>query len=742
MKRFLAFLLTAAMLLALLPAVSAAEDPDHGSFETAQELTVNQTVTENLSDFDDLDYYRVELSQPGRLSLQFLHDYVESSVNGDTFWRVGLYRTEDTGGFSELVTYYLTGDNKGSECGSIGLPAGTYYILIRSNGTYFSSFSDTSYTLTADFEASEVWEKEPNEDSVHATELPLNTRFSGSLLDFEDRDYYKIEVTEPGRLSLLFRHDYVGSSANDAFWRVGLYRTEDTGGFSEMVSYDFTGADKGAGRGSIGLPKGTYYILVKGNGIYRSCFSDIPYALTADFEPSEVWEQEDNDDFPRATELPLNTRFSGSLMHFHDKDYYKFEVTEPGCLSLLFCHDYVDVPENKDVFWRVSLYRTEDTGGFSEMVSYDFTGADKGAERGSIGLPEGTYYILVKGNGTYFSCYSDTPYTLTAEFEPSEVWEQEVNDDFPQATELPLNTGFSGSLMHFRDQDYYKFEVTEPGPVRMTFSHEYFDSKDTYWAAYLYKADENGGHSEITSEDFPGSSTRTECKFSDLPAGVYYLLIKSNGSYSGSFSDTPYTVTLSTPHVCDGGPDCPSHSMKDVDKTQWYHESVDYVISHGLMGGTSLTTFEPHSTTTRAMVVTVLHRLSGDGNTDYKMTFRDVPEGQWYTEAIRWGAKNRIVGGHTPWKFSPDDPVTREQMAAILYRYADYKGYDVSARADLSGFRDVRDISFWALANMQWANAEGLIGGMPDKTIDPTGDAERCQVAAILMRFCENIVNE
>ncbi len=120
------------------------------------------------------------------------------------------------------------------------------------------------------------------------------------------------------------------------------------------------------------------------------------------------------------------------------------------------------------------------------------------------------------------------------------------------------------------------------------------------------------------------------------------------------------------------------------------------------------------------------------------MSFEDVADGQWYTEAIRWAASTGIVKGCGNEKFRPDDAVTREQLAAILYRYADYKGYGVTDAADLSKFTDNSEISAWAEDALVWANASGLIEGDGSKLM-PKGNAERCQLAAILHRFCENV---
>ena len=184
---------------------------------------------------------------------------------------------------------------------------------------------------------------------------------------------------------------------------------------------------------------------------------------------------------------------------------------------------------------------------------------------------------------------------------------------------------------------------------------------------------------------------------------------------------------------------CPSEDFTDVDQELWYHEGIDYAIEQGLMNGTSSTTFEPGSTTTRGMIVTILYRLEG-APAAAASSFQDVADGQWYTDAVAWAAANGIVTGYDANTFGPMDPITREQMAAILYRYAAYKGYDVSQKADLSKYQDQSAIGAYAKDAMAWANAAGLITGITDTTLSPQGSAIRAQAATILMRFCESVV--
>lgn len=176
----------------------------------------------------------------------------------------------------------------------------------------------------------------------------------------------------------------------------------------------------------------------------------------------------------------------------------------------------------------------------------------------------------------------------------------------------------------------------------------------------------------------------------------------------------------------------------DVASSAWYAEAVRYVYANGMMNGTSATQFSPNATTNRAMIVTILYRLEGSPAASAS-SFTDVVAGSYYADAVNWAAANGIVNGVTETSFAPTSAVTREQMAAILYRYAQFKGYDVTASNDLSSYVDASQISAYATTAMQWANAEGLITGSTSTTLNPVGNATRAEVATILMRFCENI---
>ena len=215
---------------------------------------------------------------------------------------------------------------------------------------------------------------------------------------------------------------------------------------------------------------------------------------------------------------------------------------------------------------------------------------------------------------------------------------------------------------------------------------------------------------------------------------------KEDGSYTFTQPDGKVTITVtfkekSAVSHCPRDESCPMAPFTDADRTAWYHDGVHYCVEHGLMVGTSADTFEPNITTTRGMIATILWRLEGSPMVDTAMNYTDVPSGSWYEEAIRWADSTGVVLGYGDGTFGPDDLITREQMAAMLWRYAGKP----QAESSLADFTDGSETSQWAESAMVWAVEQGLIEGMGNAQLNPQGQATRAQAATILMRFAEKI---
>lgn len=183
-------------------------------------------------------------------------------------------------------------------------------------------------------------------------------------------------------------------------------------------------------------------------------------------------------------------------------------------------------------------------------------------------------------------------------------------------------------------------------------------------------------------------------------------------------------------------------TFSDVKESDWFYKGVSYVVENGMMNGVGDNQFAPNAPLTREMLAVVLYNMEKQPESTGVNPFADVKADMWYTDAIVWANANGIVAGYDDSTFGLGDSITREQLAAILYRYAQLKGYDVTEKADLTGYTDSTSISSYAVEAMQWANANGIVNGMTETTLAPQGTATRAQVATMLMNFCENVVTE
>ena len=248
---------------------------------------------------------------------------------------------------------------------------------------------------------------------------------------------------------------------------------------------------------------------------------------------------------------------------------------------------------------------------------------------------------------------------------------------------------------------------------------------------YVTLTFETRGGSELDELRVPAGTTVDLSDYSSERAGYDFALWYPDESFSGSideiYMDRDKTVYAAWEPFADAAPG------------DWFYGDLVYVYENGLMDGVSETLFAPDGAVTRGMIVTILHRLEGGPVVNYLMPFTDVAEGAWYAEAVRWAASEGIVTGVSETAFAPDEPITREQFAAILWRYAKYKGHDVSIgeSTNILSYTDFAEISEYAIPAMQWACGEGIITGSGEGVLNPRGGASRTEAAAMLARFAK-----
>ena len=240
-----------------------------------------------------------------------------------------------------------------------------------------------------------------------------------------------------------------------------------------------------------------------------------------------------------------------------------------------------------------------------------------------------------------------------------------------------------------------------------------------------------GGEAKTNLSNASAGTTITVTATPDNGYELAYITVDGERISGTSFKMPGHDVTVRV-YFTNGAATLP---FTDVNTGDWFFDYVAYVYANGLMDGTSATTFEPNGTMTRAMLVTILWRMEGEPVVNYLMPFTDVDGGAWYAEAVRWAASEGIVEGVSDTSFAPNAEITREQLAAILWRYAG----EPATAANLAGYADGASVSAYAVDAMRWCVEHGIITGTTAATLEPQGTATRAQAAAMLMRFAENL---
>ena len=345
-----------------------------------------------------------------------------------------------------------------------------------------------------------------------------------------------------------------------------------------------------------------------------------------------------------------------------------------------------------------------------------------------------------KSNEYTYTLQGDAPASTTVIFSSSEkvTINGEEQSTGVGSVQVPIPTGSSTITVTMGEKTYHLHLTrsgggggertypptileTEHGTVTVDPTHPRQGDPVTITA----QPDEGYGVGEITVTRPDGSQVE--------------LTENSDGTWG--FPQPGESVTIAVTFRCDGGELCPSAHLTDVELNAWYHEAVDYVVEHGIMAGVSTTAFQPNGSLTRGQVVQILHNLEGKPEETAEAPFTDTA-GHWALEAIAWAAQNNVVAGYDDGTFGPEKLVTREEFAQMMYNYAKFKGYDLTAGGDLAQFPDAGAISDWAETALSWANGKGLINGHDNGTIDTQGNTTRAQAASIMKNFDLKVVED
>lgn len=405
-----------------------------------------------------------------------------------------------------------------------------------------------------------------------------------------------------------------------------------------------------------------------------------------------------------------------------------------------------------------------------DQFRVQFTAANKG----NLDAAEGTT-LSVRLAGLYGDLNSDrygnlTTNVLYSEEVSSKLTAKTLRDQTElDAYALPQATVYEGdvlvdiptSVFRYCGYDAIQIVLTDRAGNVLVESDQLFVTMDAPMHLRLNDGNDlslNSGDSMQVGLDYDTTV------FIDAPSVVYSVedpriaVVDEDGNVTGlSEGTTTLTATIlpsgssvtitvkvgSNVEDCPKDDSCPLSAFTDLDMNAWYHDGVHWALTEGAMAGTSATTFSPTTTATRAMLVTILWSLEGAPEPESnETTFTDLKANGWYRKAVLWASQEELTAGTSATTFSPNQKLTREQLAVFLRRYAEYKGADVSASADLSGYTDKGSISGYAQRAVKWAVAVGIIGGTSQTTLSPKESASRTQIATMLWRLCTNVISQ
>ncbi len=408
-----------ATLIAMVLFLSVKTDAfaNNDSFSTAEAIELNTVKTDSMADYNDKNYYVINLPADGYISCTFSRGHQN---NNNELWRLIVYNKDE----QELLEDAFDGISTSDTTSELGLAEGVYYVRIKANGSG-SYFSNATYSLKVNYTQSSYWEKEINDDTAQNNRINVNTKVFGSSSDYNDKDYYSIMLNEDGFMSINFERALLNN--NNDIWILDLYDSNN----EEILERQFDGITRSNTTAEVGLKKGYYLIRIKPNGS-GSYYSSTTYAFTLNFKAADNWEKELNDSEIEATTISIDKTFYGSTVDHSDKDYYVLRLNEAKNLSFVFNRPNLNLGNN---LWIVRISDAKN----NEIAEYLYDGTTVTTKSGYISYPAGLYYVRVKSNGSG-SYHSDKTYSFSLE---SMI---DVTGIKLSANTLTLKTGESAAL--------------------------------------------------------------------------------------------------------------------------------------------------------------------------------------------------------------------------------------------------------------------------------------------------------
>ena len=490
----------------------SSESESNDTVSTANAVSLNSSISGNISKSSDVDWYKITIPQAGYFNVEFSHELVSSS---SSYWNFYVYDETGVNRIDGEDESYPVPGNSNVTTPNYGVPAGTYYIKIV-KGT--SIHSDAEYNVRVNFTASSSWETENNGSKNTADTIPLHQTITGALTDNTDADWYKITIPQTGYFNVEFSHELVSSSSS--YWTFYVYDETGVNRITGENEYYPVPGNSNVTTPNYGVLAGTYYIkIVKGTSIH----SDADYSVRVNFTASTSWETENNGSKDLADSIPLNQTISGVLTLNSDADWYKITIPQAGHFHVEFDHA---LNSSSSSHWNLYVYDNTGVNRIDGTGEYYPVAGNANLKTPSFGVPAGTYYVkVVKGT----SIYVETEYRITVRFTASSAWETENNSSMSEANSIALYQKINGAVSGTKDADWFKVQISSAGKIAISFQHTQISSTSSCWEVFLYDSTGTNKLQSFTSKGNVGSTTGN---YADVSAGTYYIKIVKGNSLS------------------------------------------------------------------------------------------------------------------------------------------------------------------------------------------------------------------
>ncbi|MFK2825557.1 S-layer homology domain-containing protein [Bacillus sp. B190/17] len=549
--------------------------------------------------------------------------------------------------------------------------------LIFLTALFVFSIFGASYAMAAT-------EVEPNNTVQQATTIGVNQQHQGVLSSSSDDDYYKFTLNKPGNVSITM------ANLPNSSWYVRVYDSQGT--TLNTFNTEYGSFANGNTKDQIGLPAGTYYVRISN---YTGA-SGIPYTFNLQYEESNLYEQEANNNVQSATSMKVNNVYKGVLSSSSDDDYYKFTLDKPGNVS-------ITMPNLTNSSWDVNVYNSQGTN--LNRFYTDYGSFATGDKKDQIGLPAGTYYIRVSN----YTGASKVPYHFNLQYDESSFVEKELNGSFQEANPIQLNYKYQGVLSSSGDYDYYSFKVDRTTNLVMNIPNLAGSS----WDVKIY--DEKGNTINRFHTDYGSfASGNTTFPFA-VTKGTYYISIDN---YTGA-SKVPYSFALL------------SRNFKDLGIGFWGYNELTYLYNKGVISGYPDNTFRPNHNITRAQAAIMVARaLKLDTSSASGPVFTDVPKTITGYTSISAVMREGLFDEFVSTEFKPYQNITRGEMASILSKAFKLKSTGASS------FKDTKN--HWANGSIQALADNNITLGYLDNTFRPNESITRAHFSLFFARTMES----